>query len=104
MAGWSNENSLKLIEMYSNFEIIWNPSNKNHFNKILKNDAWNDIAAEFSQHVSTEISVVELEKKMSSLLAAFRRERLKIQNSKGTGSGKFLQNNKKLDTIIYILR
>jgi hypothetical protein len=28
-------------------------------------------------------------KKMTSLLAAFRREKTKIKNSKGTGSGKF---------------
>lgn len=88
MADWTNENVLKLIEIYRSKEIIWNPTNKNHFNKILKNDAWNEIASELSDHISTAITSNDCRNKMVSIHAAYRRENMKIRKSVGTGSGK----------------
>lgn len=88
MADWTNENVLKLIEIYRSKEIIWNPTNKNNFNKILKNDAWNEIASELSDHISTAITLNDCRNKMVSIHAAYRRENMKIRKSVGTGSGK----------------
>lgn len=89
MADWTNENVLKLIEIYRSKEIIWNPTNKNHFNKILKNDAWNEIASELSDHIlSTAITSNDCRNKMVSIHAAYRRENMKIRKSVGTGSVK----------------
>lgn len=88
MVDWTNENVLKLIEVYRSKEIIWNPMNKNHFNKILKNDAWNEIASELSDHISTTITANECKTKIVTILAAYRREKMKIRKSIGTGSGK----------------
>ncbi|XP_025196112.1 uncharacterized protein LOC112595201 [Melanaphis sacchari] len=87
MVDWTNENVLKLIEVYRSKEIIWNPMNKNHFNKILKNDAWNEIASELSDHISTTITANECKTKIVTILAAYRREKMKIRKSIGTGSG-----------------
>lgn len=88
MADWVNVNVLKLIGIYRNKEIIWNPTNKNHFNKILKNYAQNEIASELSDHISTAITSNDCRNKMVSIHAAYRREKMKIRKNLGTGSGK----------------
>jgi len=64
------------------------PYKQNHYNKILKNDAWNEIASEFSNQISTAITPDECRNKMVSIQAAHRREKMKIRKSVGTGSGK----------------
>lgn len=84
---WSKDMTLKFIELYENNNIIWDPRNKNHFNKLLKNDAWNKIAIDLSTHSSYEISADECRKKMQTLLSSFRRERAKWKRSFATGKG-----------------
>jgi len=98
MADWTNENVLKLIEIYRSKEIIWNPANKNHFNKILKNDAWNEIASELSDNIATAFTPNDCKNKMVSINAAYRREKMKIRKSVGTGSGKLI-----LFTLNYLM-
>ncbi len=36
---WTEEESFQLIEIYKNFDILWNPKNANHFRKTNKEDA-----------------------------------------------------------------
>lgn len=78
---WDSEKTLLFIEKYRNHVILWDPNHAQHYNKILKNDAWQDIAAEM------EISADDCRKKMTSLLASLRREKMKIEKSVGTGKG-----------------
>jgi hypothetical protein len=37
---WTQENVIEFIELYKRKEIIWNPM---HFNKIEKQDAWEEL-------------------------------------------------------------
>ncbi|KAL4113308.1 hypothetical protein QTP88_016957 [Uroleucon formosanum] len=86
MADWTNENVLRLIEIYRSKEIIWNPAIKNHFNKTLKNDVWKEIASELSDYIATAITSNDRKNKMFSINAAYRRGKMKIRKSVGTGS------------------
>lgn len=43
MMSWNNESVIKLIKAYKNKEIIWNPRNQNHYNRLLKKDAWDEL-------------------------------------------------------------
>jgi hypothetical protein len=43
---WTEEECFQLIDMYKNFEILWNPKNINYFRKPNKEDAWQEIASE----------------------------------------------------------
>jgi hypothetical protein len=90
---WSKELTLKFIEIYQRCEVIWNPKHKDHFNKLRKNDAWNQIAIDISEHASLEISADECRKKMQTLLSSFRRERMKYRRSLGTGTGMCMKHN-----------
>lgn len=65
----TNKNILNFIEVYRNNEIKWDLISKNYFNKILKNDAWNNNVTKLSLYISTEISVDEYQKKITSLLS-----------------------------------
>jgi hypothetical protein len=37
---WTQENVIEFMELYKRKEIIWNPKHPMHFNKIGKQDAW----------------------------------------------------------------
>lgn len=76
------ESVIFLIQKYEEHKVLWDPKNKWHFNKIKKNDAWQEIAD------SVGIGVEDAKKKMASLLGSFRREKSKGMKSVGTGKGK----------------
>ncbi|GBL83974.1 hypothetical protein AVEN_269453-1, partial [Araneus ventricosus] len=76
---WTEEKSLKLIEVYRSKTLLWDPKHSDHYRKNLKEDAWNEISKEISSPVA------QCKKKMVSLLASNRREKQRVKNSKGTG-------------------
>ncbi|XP_074030549.1 uncharacterized protein [Leptinotarsa decemlineata] len=78
---WTNSACLKLINLYREREVLWNPVHNDYKNKIKKLDAWNDISKIMKGDTG------EVKKKMESLLTSFRRERQKQDNSFKTGSG-----------------
>ncbi|XP_053978114.1 uncharacterized protein LOC128876038 [Hylaeus volcanicus] len=78
---WTSERSIELIGKFKNHECLWNVALREYRNIAKKKDAWEEI----SEHFSTNLK--EVEKKMKSLLAAYRRERKKILDSKRSGSG-----------------
>ena len=81
---WSNEKSLQLIDLYRGHECLWNPKIVDYKNRVKKVDAWNEICTQFVP----KLDVIELKKKMESLLSSFRRERQKEKcSSSGTGKG-----------------
>jgi hypothetical protein len=46
---WTQENVIKFIERYKRKEIIWDPKHPMHFNKIKKQDAWEDLGKEMNR-------------------------------------------------------
>ena len=45
---WTQENAIELIELYKRKEITWDPM---HFNKIRKQDAWEELRIEINRPV-----------------------------------------------------
>jgi hypothetical protein len=43
---WNQETTLLLIESYRNKPILWDPRDPQHYNKLKKHDAWQDVARE----------------------------------------------------------
>ncbi|VVC98749.1 unnamed protein product [Leptidea sinapis] len=41
---WCNERVLKLIELYQNYECLWDTAHRDYKNKLKKIDAWDSIA------------------------------------------------------------
>lgn len=80
---WSQEQTIELIEIYKKHEILWNPSHPEHFNKLTKQNVWKEIAKYVGR------SVDDIKKKMEYLLAALRREKMKMKRSTGSGKGMF---------------
>lgn len=60
---------------YEEKPILWDHC----YNKLKKNDAWVELANEM------EIDTEECKKKLTVLLASLRREKAKVNTSKGTG-------------------
>ena len=42
---WDSEKCLKLIGLYKKKAELWQPDHKYHYNKLKKNDAWEEIAS-----------------------------------------------------------
>ncbi|XP_072941224.1 uncharacterized protein [Epargyreus clarus] len=78
---WSNEQISMLIELYQDHTLLWDVSNREYKNKLKKNYAWADIAAELN------IPQKEVETKMHILRSQFSREKKKQKSAKRTGSG-----------------
>jgi hypothetical protein len=48
---WTQENVTEFIELYKRKEIIWDPKHPVHFNKIKKQDAWEELGKEMNRSV-----------------------------------------------------
>ncbi|KAL1488633.1 hypothetical protein ABEB36_014433 [Hypothenemus hampei] len=79
---WSHQVIEKLIDLYKGKSELWDPKNNNYHIKTRKNDAWKFVADEVRCGVS------EVKAKITSLLSSFRREKLKVLKSIGTGKGR----------------
>jgi hypothetical protein len=78
---WTQENVIEFIELYKRKEI-WDPKHPMHFNKIKKQDAWEELGKEMNRPVDEH-------KKMENLLLSLRREKMKMRKSSGTGKGEY---------------
>lgn len=92
---WTNDACLKLIDEYYKRNPLWDADSINYRNLPMRTDLWLEIANHFV------CSVTEIRKKLGSLLASYRRERLKEYRVKSWKSKwfayhsfKFLNPNK----------
>jgi hypothetical protein len=46
---WTQESVIELIEFCKRKEIIWDPKHPMHFNKIRKQDAWEELGKEMNR-------------------------------------------------------
>jgi hypothetical protein len=81
---WSQETIIQFIDEIKKRPIIWDPKHPLHFNKVRKQDVWEELATEMKRPVD------ECKKKMESLMSALRWEKRKMKKSSGTGKGKYL--------------
>ncbi|XP_022180164.1 uncharacterized protein LOC111040534 [Myzus persicae] len=77
---WNNEKMLDLIERYEKKPILWSPKHPKYYNKFAKSDEWEELATEMGTTSD------ECKKKMTSLNASFRREKVRMKKSQRTGS------------------
>ena len=70
-----------LIKVYRSKSVLWDPKNPQYYNKIKKEDAWEEISEKVKK------PKVQCKRKMEYLLAALRREKIKMKRSLDTGKG-----------------
>ena len=80
---WTEGSVIELIELYKRKEIIWDPKHPMHFNKIRKQDAWEELGKEMNRPAD------ECKKNVENLLSSLRREKMKMKKSSGTGEGEY---------------
>jgi len=74
---------IELIELYKRKEIMLDSKHPMHFNKIIKQGAWEELGKEMNS------SVDECKKKVEKLLSSLRREKMKMRKSNGTGKDEY---------------
>jgi hypothetical protein len=60
---WTQESVTELMKLYKRKEIIWDPEHTMHFNKIRKQDAWEELGKEMNRPID------EWKKKIENLLS-----------------------------------
>ncbi|CAK1592717.1 unnamed protein product [Parnassius mnemosyne] len=75
------EDSIRLIQLYGSFKMLWDSKDPDHLNKSKREDCWMKISKEM------KLPIPELKKKLDSLTASYRREKSKQRKSNITGSG-----------------
>lgn len=65
----TQEQSIRLIELYRAYKMLWDPKDPKYLNKSQREDSWREISTKLQCPVS------ELKKKMESLLGSYRREK-----------------------------
>lgn len=76
------EDSIRLIQLYGSFKMLWDSKDPDHLNKSKREDCWRTISKEM------KLPIPELKKKLDSLTGSYRREKSKQRKSNITGSGK----------------
>ncbi|KAI8421610.1 hypothetical protein MSG28_009620 [Choristoneura fumiferana] len=76
----SKSEVLDMIEEYQKHRALWDSNHKGHFNKYIKNTAWQEIAETFG------VDVTDARRKMASLLGSFRREKAKMKMAQANDS------------------
>jgi hypothetical protein len=79
----SQEESIRLIQLYSTYKALWDPKDPKYLNKNQREDSWRQISAQMN------MSVKEVKKKMDSLCGSYRREKSREKKSRITGSGMY---------------
>lgn len=77
---WTREQTLMLIELYREQPVLWDPTKPDYKNRTKKSDAWKTLADVMG------IDRAEVERKIRSLLAQFRRELKKVKERKSGDS------------------
>lgn len=93
---WTEEKTLRLIELYREQEELWNllEHRYHRYLKDAKYDGWCQIAD------AMEATIDVCKAKMTSISASFRGEKARVKRSIGTGRGKY--NNIFVHTLVYI--
>jgi len=53
---WTKESVIEIIELYKRKEIIWDPKHTMRFNKIRKQDTWEELGKEMNRPVDECVS------------------------------------------------
>ncbi|XP_017781837.1 PREDICTED: uncharacterized protein LOC108566460 [Nicrophorus vespilloides] len=80
---WSIQKTLQLIEQYHLKPILWDSSNCFYKQYNKREEEWTSLADIFSTSPS------EIKRKINSLLASYRRERIKLQSTTGEDTSRW---------------
>ncbi|KPJ18795.1 hypothetical protein RR48_02578 [Papilio machaon] len=76
----SQEESIRLIQLYSKYNALWDPKDPKYLNKNQREDSWRQISAQINMPVK------EVKNKMVSLCGSYRREKSREKKSRITGA------------------
>nr|CAH7739627.1 unnamed protein product [Callosobruchus chinensis] len=79
---WNTENTCKLIELYREHSILWDPKNKDYKNRYKKADALKKIS------LSLNVPLNDVDKKIKNINNQCARERRNYKKLKKSGAGK----------------
>uniref|UniRef100_A0A0A9WZ15 Trigger factor n=1 Tax=Lygus hesperus TaxID=30085 RepID=A0A0A9WZ15_LYGHE len=71
---WTEEDCLRLIELFRDHDVLWDPKHMSFYKKGMKEDSWNEVAAAIGR------SRDQVKNKIQSLMASYRREKAKVKS------------------------
>ena len=83
---WSHEETLALIAIWENYELLYNVKHQDYSNKVKKINALKSMQDDLKE-TGIEVSVDDIQSKMHSLRVYFSSQRSKYEASKKSGAG-----------------
>jgi plasmid replication initiation protein len=83
---WSGEEVMKFLDVYEDFESIWNIRHSDYSNKIKRDTSMLKLMDELLKRYVRVESVEVLRKKIKSIKNVYRQELAKIEKSKKSGA------------------
>jgi 3-deoxy-D-manno-octulosonic-acid transferase len=80
---WTEGSVIEFTERYKRKEIIWDPKHPKHFNKIRKQDAWEELGKEIKRPVD------ECKKENGELTVISLMGEMKMRKNSGTGKDEY---------------
>ncbi|XP_039277034.1 uncharacterized protein LOC111062626 isoform X2 [Nilaparvata lugens] len=81
---WSEDETIKLVELYGEFECLWNITSVDYKNKSKRTSAYEAIVTELNKD---NFGVAELKQKIKNLRCTYNQECLKVKKSNKSGAG-----------------
>lgn len=87
MTKWDGNQIISFLNIYENYEILWNITLKEHMNKLKRGNAFENLLKELNESVFENTDINILKAKIKTIKTVYRQEVNKILKSKKSGSG-----------------
>lgn len=87
MTKWDGNQIISFLNIYENYEILWNITLKEHMNKLKRESAFEKLLKELNESGFENTDINILKAKIKTIKTVYRQEVNKILKSKKSGSG-----------------
>uniref|UniRef100_A0A0A1X2S3 Zinc finger protein 358 n=1 Tax=Zeugodacus cucurbitae TaxID=28588 RepID=A0A0A1X2S3_ZEUCU len=94
------EQAQKLIELYSEYPMLWDPDHADFKSRVRRRNVWRQITAQFNAHYQMCYTWVKLHRKMHDYIKYYRRERQRIELEGGCTRWCFYDNFAFLNEVL----
>lgn len=84
---WNSDDIFKFLEIYQQFELLWNIRHSEYVNKQKRESAMRRLMSDLQQEGIEVPDISFLRNKIKVIKTTYRQERLKVEESKSSGKG-----------------
>lgn len=84
---WSSDDITKFLEIFQNYELLWNIRHINYVDKPKRESSMRRLFDDLQEQSIVVTDIPFLRSKIKSIKTTYRQERIKVEESKASGKG-----------------